>query len=261
MTDGHIHIERGPYTLDWIRRFADKAVQMQLDEIRLLEHCYLFEEFKPMYGAVAAYSDFNRTWFQSRAGIRNLQEYLELIRQVRQTEFPVKILFGLEVCYIPGYEDLVAEVTQDKGFDFLLGSVHFIDGFAYDHKPELWDGIDVDDAYRRYFEDSVALAQCGIFHGIGHPDAIKLFGHKPSYALTDSYEHLAAALAKSKMYADQNSGVARRCPNTASLGMDTELLSILKKHNVPFVTSSDAHCPEDVGAGIAELNECMRSCH
>lgn len=40
MTDGHIHIERGPYTLDWINQFVSKAVEMEIDEIRLLEHCY-----------------------------------------------------------------------------------------------------------------------------------------------------------------------------------------------------------------------------
>ena len=36
MIDGHIHIERGPYTLEWIRKFVDKAVETGLDEIRLL---------------------------------------------------------------------------------------------------------------------------------------------------------------------------------------------------------------------------------
>ena len=43
MTDGHIHIERGPYTLEWIQKFVDKAVEMNLTEIRLLEHNYRFE--------------------------------------------------------------------------------------------------------------------------------------------------------------------------------------------------------------------------
>ena len=55
------------------------------------------------------------------------------------------------------------------------------------------------------------------------------------------------------MYADQNSGVARRCSETASLGMNEELLRILKKNNVKIITSSDAHCPEDVGYKIKEL--------
>lgn len=49
MIDGHIHIERGDYTLEWIEKFVDQAVKMQLSEIRLLEHNYIFEEFTPMY--------------------------------------------------------------------------------------------------------------------------------------------------------------------------------------------------------------------
>lgn len=90
--------------------------------------------------------------------------------------------------------------------------------------------------------------------GIGHPDAIKLFGHKSSYSLSDYYESLAREFSESNMYADQNSGVARRCPETASLGMDEELLRILKKNHVKIIPSSDAHCPEDVGYKIRELN-------
>lgn len=90
--------------------------------------------------------------------------------------------------------------------------------------------------------------------GIGHLDAIKLFGHKPSYSLSDYYESLDREFSESNMYADQNSGAARRCPETASLGMDKELLRILKNNNVKIITSSDAHCPEDVGYKIKELN-------
>ena len=57
------------------------------------------------------------------------------------------------------------------------------------------------------------------------------------------------------MYADQNSGAARRCPDTASLGMEEELLRALKKNHVRIVTSSDAHWPEDVGDKIREMQE------
>lgn len=137
MIDGHIHIERGEYTLDWINRFVDRAVEMHLDEIRLLEHCYRFEEFVPMYDSVCVYSEYVDAWFHKQAGVLKLEDYLEL--------------------------------------------------------------------------------------------------------------------SKSNMYADQNSGVARRCPDTGSLGMEEELLKILKKNNVKIITSSDAHCPEDVGYKIREL--------
>lgn len=104
------------------------------------------------------------------------------------------------------------------------------------------------------------MAKSGLFDGIGHPDAIKLFGHRPSYPLTGYYESLAEELSKSNMYADQNSGAARRCPETATLGMDKELLGILKRNNVKIITSSDAHCPEDVGYKIKELSSLIESC-
>ena len=254
MVDGHIHIERGPYTLEWIDQFVSKAVEMGLDEICLLEHNYIFEEFAPMYGSVCAYSEYVDAWFRRSAGAHKLADYLELIERVRNHSFPIKIKFGLEICYFKEFEGFISELTQGKGFDFLLGSVHFVDDFAFDHQAGHWAGLDVDRIYRRYFEDSVSLARSGLFDGIGHPDAIKLFGHKPSYPLTDCYESLAEELSKSDMYADQNSGAARRCSKTAPPGMDEELLKILQKYNVKIITSSDAHCPEDVGYKIKELN-------
>ena len=259
MIDGHIHIERGAYTLDWINQFVNKAVEMEIDEIRLLEHSFRFEEFEPMYDSACAYSEYVDAWFHRNAGAHKLADYLELVERVRNEQFPVEIKFGLEICYFQRYESFVSELVKGKGFDFLLGSIHFVDDFAFDHKAEHWAGVDVDKIYRRYFEDSISLAKSRIFDGIGHPDTIKLFGHKPSYALSDYYESLAKELSKSNMYADQNSGAARRCPETASLGMNEELLGILKKNHVKIITSSDAHCPEDVGYKIKELNRLIMS--
>lgn len=260
MIDGHIHLEQGPYTLEWVDRFVQKAVEMNLREIRLLEHCYRFREFVPMYGSVCAYSDYENEWFHRRSGIYALADYLELINRVRSKGYPITIKFGLEICYFKEYENFTADLVKDRGFDFLLGSVHFVDGFAYDLEAKLWDGLDVDRIYHRYFEETVSLAESRIFDGIGHPDAIKLFGHKPSYTLTDHYEALAQALYRSNMYADQNSGIARRCPDTTALGMENELLRILKKHQVNIVTSSDAHRPEDVGNRIADLEALIQNC-
>ena len=75
MIDGHIHIERGPYTLEWIRKFVDRAVETGLDEIRLLEHNFRFEEYVPMYDSVCAHSDFVNEWFHRVGGVKKLDEY------------------------------------------------------------------------------------------------------------------------------------------------------------------------------------------
>ena len=83
MIDGHIHIERGDYTVEWIQQFVDKAVEMKLDEIWLLEHCYRFAEFLPMYDAVCAYSDYINKWFHRKAGVLNLDDFLMLADSIR----------------------------------------------------------------------------------------------------------------------------------------------------------------------------------
>ena len=255
MIDGHIHLEYGDYTLAYIQKFVDKAVEMNLDEIWLLEHNYMFPEFASMYDSVCANSSFINEWFHRKAGKKSYDRYLALIDKVQQTDYPVRIRFGLEICYFKGSEDLVVQLTKDKDFDFLLGSIHFVGNFAFDHTADLWKGIDVDKTYQQYFEDSLSLAGSGIFDGIGHPDSIKLFGHKPTFSLKEYYEKLAKELSNHYMYADQNSGIQRRCPDTAPLGMDPELIRTLKKYNVPIITSSDAHYPEDVGYKIKELND------
>lgn len=253
MLDCHIHIERSEYSLDWINQFVQTAKEKGLDEIWLLEHCYRFREFVPMYDDVCEYSDYIDKWFHKKAGVLDLTDYLHLVEIVRLRKLGISIKFGLEVCYFKEFEEFVYSNTKDCGLDFMVGSVHFVDSFAYDHKAEHWDGVDVDNAYRRYFETSIDLANSGIYSGIAHPDCIKLFGHKPSFSLIGYYDQLASALAINNMYAEQSGGAYRRCPETAELGMDIDLIKSLKSHNVKIQTASDAHCPEDVGLYIAEL--------
>lgn len=253
MLDCYIHIERGEYTLDWINQFVQTAKEKELDEIWLLEHCYRFREFVPMYDDVCEYSDYIDKWFHKKAGVLALTDYLHLVEMVRSREFGINIKFGLEVCYFKEFEEFVYSNTKDCGLDFLVGSVHFIDSFAFDHKAEYWGGVDVNNAYRRYFETSIDLANSGVYSGIAHPDCIKLFGHMPSFSLIGYYDRLASALAINNMYAEQSSGAYRRCPETAELGMDIDLIKSLKSHSVKIQTASDAHCPEDVGLHIAEF--------
>lgn len=254
MIDGHIHIEQGEYSLEWINKFVNKAMENNIDEIWLLEHCYRFKEFVPMYYSICAYSDYIDKWFHRKAGVLKLADYLKLVELVRKNQYSISIKFGLEVCYFKRFEEFVRDIVKDKNLDFILGSVHFIDDFAFDHKAEHWNGVDVDKMYQRYFETSLDLVNCGIYKGIAHPDCIKLFGHTPSFLIDEYYEKLAQALSENNMYAEQNSGIFRRCPNTAELGMNKNMLKCMKRHNVNIITASDAHCPEDVGAYITELN-------
>lgn len=255
--DTHIHIERGEYTLDWIDEFVAQAVNREMDEIWLLEHCYRFREFVPMYESVCAYSDYIDEWLRQKAGTLGISDYLKLIEKVRDKKYPIDIKWGLEVCYFKNFENLVHVQTKDLGLDFLLGSTHFVDDFAFDHKYEHWDGVDIDNVFKRYYEISIDLANSGLFDGIAHPDSIKLYGHRPSFSLAPYYDELAAALAKNNMYAEMNSGRYRR--SGCEIGMNVDMIKAMQKYGVKIVTASDAHCPEDVGDNIITMGKILGS--
>lgn len=253
MTDAHVHLERGPYTAEWLTEFVKSAQTAGITELCLLEHSYLFPEFVPLYAGLRRRSDFIDRWLTRKAGTRDLDEYFRFAEIMRTYDFGITLRFGLEVCFLPGQTEEIRRLLRNIPLDFTVGSIHFIDDFAFDHTPELWQGIDVDHAYRRFFEHSAELAQSRLFDGIAHPDSLKLFGHTPSFPLDGLYDALAAALSESGMYAEQNSGISRR--TSAEPGMAPALYAAMKRHHVPIRTASDAHTPADVGAGIRAFYE------
>jgi histidinol-phosphatase (PHP family) len=254
LIDCHIHLERGQYTLEWLNEFVKTAVNRGLDEIYLLEHSHRFNEFIPMYKSICDYSNYQREWFERKNdGDLSIKNYIDFIEQVKQISHPIKIKFGLEICYFEEYEQLIQDVLNSYSFDFATGSVHWVDGFGFDHKKELWNSLNVDKIYTRYYELMQKLIESDLFTGVAHPDSIKAFGHKASYELVGTYIRLAELLCKHKMYAEQSGGLHLNYDSNCELGMNATMLKMFINKGVPILTASDAHSPQDVGANIAEL--------
>ncbi len=257
MTDCHIHLERGPYTVEWLEKFIRTAIDRGLEEIWFLEHTHLFQEFAPMFQSICRYSEYQREWYFRHQGKRNFQEYTEFIKKVRQLSFPIKLKFGLEVCYFEESEQLIGELLQSFPFDFAVGSVHWIDGFGFDHKAELWNGQEIDRLYRRYYEIMKKLITSGLFTGVAHPDSIKAFGQRSSYDLSVTYEEIARLLKLHDMYAEQSGGLHLNYGVDCELGMNSRMREILIAQDVHILTASDAHSPENTGAYIDELHKLL----
>ncbi len=62
MIDGHIHIERGEYALEWIDQFLNKAVEMKLDEISINGDTVFSENvaYRPDAEIIIVYRTFKR---------------------------------------------------------------------------------------------------------------------------------------------------------------------------------------------------------
>ena len=257
MKDVHVHFlhgNGGKYTTDFFEGFICAAQKAKIDEIYLLEHTFQFFEFDRIYEPIRQYNDFQRDWLLKKMN-GSIEGYLRFIDTVRNNEYPIKIKFGLEVCYIPEMAEELSDVLKKYSFDFLTGSVHWIDGWGFDHpkQKEIWQTVDIDQTYLRYYQIMCELCKSGLFGGLAHPDSIKCFRYLPSIDLTDTYIELATLLNEHNMYAENSGGLRLNYSPDLELGLNKTLLNILKKYGVKILPASDAHKQCDVGANIKEL--------
>ena len=262
MRDVHIHFLHGNpigYNIDFFEGFIKVAQDAGLDEIYMLEHTHQFTEFEKVYKPVKAYNDFQYNWITERMS-GSIEEYVGFIKKVQDTKYPVKVKFGLEVCYIPETADILTDILKNYDFDFLTGSVHWIDGWGFDHmgQKELWKSKNVEKIYKRYYEIMFDLCESALFNGLAHPDSIKCFGYIPDIDLTEYYNKLASLLNEHNMYVENSGGLRLNYNPNIELGLNPQLLSVFRNNNVQIETASDAHKQRDVGANIRELEKMIR---
>lgn len=246
MKDLHIHIERGPYTIEWIEQFINKAESMGLDEICLLEHSIRFKDFHPTFKEAREYNLYQKKWFDGKAKTaHSLDEFKALADEIRRRNYSLKVSFGLEICWFEQHKELIKELTADGFFDYLLGSVHWVDNWTFNQRKYQWLGKDFNEIYRRYFELENSLVESGIFDIIAHPDLITCHGLYPNYNLDETYKKLSENIKKHNMYLEMNTSKGN--------GVCKQFFDIAKSVGVDFSTGSDAHRVEDVGKGISEL--------
>lgn len=255
MVDAHVHLEKGSYCREWIDQFVSYALSRGIDEIWFLEHTHIFRECQSLYREMADFNAYQRGWYAGKlANARPLSEYTDFIDQCRRETFPVRIRFGLEVCYSPEHEREIEIIRDSYPFDFLVGSVHFIDGWAFSHKKQPWKPEDCDlrALYKRYYALLEALANSHLFSGLAHPNSLQCFGAYPPGDYGAQYDTIARALKESGMYVEESSGLFINYGDM-ELGMNKAMLSAMLSHQVPVVTASDTHVPQDTGKFVGEM--------
>ena len=94
--DGHVHLEKGPYSVEWVNEFIKYALDRNIEEIYFLEHTHLFQECQSLYTEMAEYNAYQGSWFEKK----------------KKETFPVKLKFGLEVCYSPEHEKDIEKIKS-----------------------------------------------------------------------------------------------------------------------------------------------------
>lgn len=245
LCDYHVHLERGPYTLDWLQQFLQRAKQVGVAELGIVEHLYRFREARHL---------FHNDWVEERQ-TESLKDYLDLLAAAKKKRWPVRV--GLEVDYIPGKEAELKAFLKELPLDFVIGSVHWLGDWGFDTDPDTWQGRDVLTAYEQYYATLIQAVQSGIFDIIGHPGNIGYFGHRPEVLEMDRLEdEFVGSLRNQRTVVEINTGGLLRPAH--AVWPRSSVLRKLRKAQRDIVLGSDAHRPEDVGHAMTEMVQLLK---
>jgi histidinol-phosphatase (PHP family) len=245
IVDYHMHLrnphEEIAHDMQSVEPFVETARAVGVDEIGFTEHGYYFTQLRTLWDVP----------YQVERCEYDLDAYVDAVLQARARGLPVKL--GLEVDYVPGREDETRALLAPYPWDYLLGSVHWIDGYAIDGEPRLLDQIGVEATWSRYFETLARAAGSGLFDSLSHPDLVKIFGERaPSFDYTD----IADAIAESGVAVEVSTAGLRK--PVGELYPHPELLAACRARGVPVTTGSDAHTPDLVGRDFDHARELLR---
>jgi len=269
LIDYHLHLERDeftgpcPYTVDRIEEYVRAAESRGVAEIGISEHCHRFAEFRDLFRPIFEAPEADHpavAWLRDNFS-ETLDRYVEAVEQAKQRGLPVKL--GLEVDWLPGAEAGLREILAPYPWDYLIGSVHYLDGWPIDVTPDYgWPERDVAEVYRAYFTTLGDAARSGLFDILAHPDLVKKFGHRVDdpAGLHRLYQLVVDAACQSGT-AIEISTAGLRYP-AKELYPAPAFLELAAQAGLAVTFASDAHDPAIVGydleraAGAARTAGC-----
>ena len=246
IVDYHMHLrnerEEIAHEARAIEPFLETARAEGIDEIGFTEHGYYFTQLRTLWSVP----------YQTERCVYDLDAYVDAVWQARERGLPLKL--GLEVDYVAGREDELRALLAPYPWDYLLGSVHWIDGFGIDGAPRLADEVGVEEMWRRYFEMLARAARSGLFDSLSHPDLAKVYGDR---VVGFDYTEVADAIAEAGVAIEVSTAGLRK--PVGELYPHPDFLAACHERDVPITTGSDAHVPELVGRDFDRARELLRS--
>src|SRR6266536_5668662 len=149
-----------------MERYVEHAIASGLVELGFSDHLYMYwlapDRRDPVLGMAEWEHDF----------------YIEDVERCRRRYAgDITIRLSTEADFIPGHERDLEQILRRYDCDYVIGSVHFLNGWGFDDSRygAEYSHWDTDQLYTQYFDTVGASAETGLFDTIGHSDLIKKF--------------------------------------------------------------------------------------
>jgi histidinol-phosphatase (PHP family) len=252
LTDYHVHLRPDDldasaaehFTAANVERYRTIADERGIAELGVSEHVYRFKQ---------ALTVWEHPFWREQAR-DDLDAYCEFVRE--ETD----LRLGIEADFVPGREDRMANLLDARDWDYVIGSVHFLREAAVDHEDyDIWlQARDAEQVWRGYFETLAEAARSGLFDVLAHPDLVKVWGRRRPRPEGDPrrfYEVAVEAIAESGIAVEVSTAGLRK--PVGEIYPAPAFLELCLQAGCAIALSSDAHRPQDVGAGYEQALELL----
>ncbi len=233
-TDFHSHVS---YTS--ALQVATAAKEKGLQVLGISEHIYQLYEYRTGLEYLGAEGPFLRS-----------ADYIQQVREAtHMLSFDVRL--GLEVDFIPSKNEVIQLSIQNQPWDFLIGSIHEIDGLQFERSYS-WSREEGEVLWTQYFKLLQEAILSGCFQVISHPVRMGLRNpHLPS-TFDQELEQLASIASSCNVALEINGKDMLAYPRLVY-----RLAQACAKHHTPISIGSDAHYPDKVAQAHRETEQLL----
>ncbi len=246
MFDYHMHTQYCRHAAGRMEQYATEALARGLREICFTPHI-------PLPG-------FPRGPEGLRMEPEDAEPYFREVERLRARYPRLSILCGVEADFYDGFEKTVEEFLGSYPLDLVLLSVHFIRDWPGENWLFDFDFPDrpLTEVYHDYFEALKRGIATGLYDALAHLDLIRQPGHPVLETNAREVEEVLALAARAGMSLEINtSGMRRSWRMPYPL---PDVLPLAAARGLPVIAGSDAHEPQLVGYGLAEVDEWIAGC-
>jgi histidinol-phosphatase (PHP family) len=229
--DYHIHTTFSDGR-DSVEDCVRRAVALGLAEVGIADHLAVSEA---------------TAWDLASMPATRLGDYVDEVFDVAARHSDITVLLGVEADYLPQYEAELAALLAAHPFQYVVGGVHVLDGFAFD-EPEARDDSrwsEPDSLFRANYRTVSTAAQYGRFDVIAHLDYVGLWGHWAGPEIDPEIDAALGAMARCGCAIELNTD--RISDPAGVMYPSPDILRRAHARGIPLVISSDAHQAEHVG--------------
>ncbi len=252
-------VQNGCYSEEWLDLYLQQAKQLGLREVGIVDHLYRFKETRAYFERFMKLDDSEigqlQQYWLDRVMTENIDTFVSTIQQAKEKwhREGIALKLGIEADYFIGGEMELTSLLADHPWDYVIGSVHFVDGWGFDnpqteHLFKQMNPQALQENYDRFFMTVENMIQSKLFDFVAHLDNFKVFNYQveDQAFLKVWYERIAQALTSTETATEINAGLYYRYP-VKEMCPGPRFLQTLLDYGVIFTVSSDAHFPDDLG--------------